>query len=301
MKRKIDLHIHSTFSDGMNNVMEIIELAKKNDIGIISLTDHDSISGVARAVQLGKQAGIKVIPGVEISTTYRNKLLHILGYFVDIENKNFLNFLESINSEKKKHFSLELDRLNIELEKEGRKKVDSEKYLTREDKYFSLPGIASYIYKEGSFNEIQESFDFLVDKLKSPVLSINPQMAFAAIRKAGGLSFLAHSLAPRVSMRKIANDSAEWKKIISEFKDQGLDGIECYGFAHNEGEIKMIIQYSEKYNLLLSGGSDWHGNFKQQGGDNIKKFLPFYTGNFEGIKVSEKIYSYFSEKIIFDK
>ena len=57
MKRKIDLHIHSTFSDGMNNVMEIIELAKKNDIGIISLTDHDSISGVARAVQLGKQAG----------------------------------------------------------------------------------------------------------------------------------------------------------------------------------------------------------------------------------------------------
>ncbi|MFH0969300.1 MAG: PHP domain-containing protein [Patescibacteria group bacterium] len=296
MAKKIDLHIHSTFSDGRDTVEEIIELAKENKVEIISLTDHDLISGVDKAVDLGAQAGIKIIPGIEISTTYRGKLLHILGYFIDIRNKELLNFLNNTTEEKKKHFRAELIRLNAYLEKERRKKVDTEKYITEEDKYFSLPGVAFYLHKEGIFNGINEAFDFLEGKLKTPVLSIEPKDAFRIIKKAGGMSSLAHSLAPKVSLRKITNDPAEWEKIIADFKNDGMDGIECYGFAHSKEEIKTIIEFSKKYNFMLTAGSDWHGSFEKQEGEAIKKWLPFYTGRFEGIEVSDKIYSYFMEK-----
>lgn len=296
MTPKIDLHIHSTCSDGRDTVEEIIELAKNQKVEIISLTDHDLIAGVDGAVELGKLAGIKVIPGVEISTTYRGKLLHILGYFFDIENREFLDFLQAITAERKKHLRLELINLNAELEKAKRKKVDPGKYLTKEDKYFSLPGVALYLQEEGVFSETNEAFKFLAGKLKTPVFSREPKKVFEIIKKAGGISILAHSLAPKVSLRKITDNPAEWDKIIAEFKSQGLDGIECYGFAHSGEEIKTIIEFSEKYNLLLTAGSDWHGSFEKQGGERIKKYLPFYTGKFEGLEVPDKIYDYFKGK-----
>jgi hypothetical protein len=296
MTKKLDLHIHSTFSDGRDTIEEIIELAKQSNVDLISLTDHDVIAGVAEITELGKQAGVKVIPGIEISTTYRGEIIHILGYFIDVENKELLKFLENVTNEKKKHFKLELIRLNADLEREGRKKVDPDKYITEDDKYFSLPGVAFYLHKEGVFNSINNSFDFLEGKLKMPALSIEPKDAINVIKKAGGISFLAHPLAPKVSLRKITNNPEEWEKIISEFKNQGLDGIECYGSAHSEEEIKVILEFSRKYNLLLTAGSDWHGTFEKQEGEDIKRWLPLYTGKFEGVEVSDEIYFYFESK-----
>jgi len=293
MTKKLDLHVHSTFSDGRDTVEEIIELAKRSNVDLISLTDHDVVAGVAKITKLGKQAGIKVISGIEISTTYQGEVIHILGYFINVENEELLKFLENVTNEKKKHFRLELIRLNTNLEKEGRKKIDPDKYITEDDKYFSLPGVAFYLHKEGVFDNINDSFDFLEGKLKTPVLSIKPEDAFEIIKKAGGISSLAHSLAPKVSLRKITNNPKEWDEIISEFKNQGLDGIECYGSAHSEDEIKTILEFSKKHDLLLTAGNDWHGTFEKQEGEDIKRWLPFYTGKFKGVEVSDEIYSHF--------
>ncbi len=293
MTQKIDLHIHSTFSDGRDTIEEIIELAKNQKVKIISLTDHDLISGVEKAIELGKQVGIEVVPGVEISTTYRGKLLHILGYFIDVRNAELSDFLKNNIAEKKQQFQSELIKINAELIKANCKQIDLEKYNVKEDKYFSLPGVAFYLHEEGAFDNTNDAFKFLEGRLKTPVFSQKPKDVFKIIKKAGGLSVLAHPLASKISLRKITNDPIGWDKIIAEFKDQGLDGIECYGFAHNEVEIKTLLEFSERYNLLLTAGSDWHGSFAKQGGDNIKKYLPFYTGKFEGIEVSDKVYSYF--------
>jgi len=295
MTQKIDLHIHSTFSDGRDTVEEIIESAKDQKVGILSLTDHDLVSGANKAMELGKQAGLKVIPGVEISATYRGKLLHILGYFIDIRNTELLDFLKNNIAEKKQHFKLEINKVNAELTKVGQKEVDLEKYSAKEDKYFSLPGVAFYLHEEGVFDNTNNAFKFLEGKIKEPIFSQEPKDVFRIIKRAGGITVLAHSLASKISLRKITNNPVEWDKIISEFKNQGLDGIECYGFAHSEAEVKVIIEFSEKYNLLLTAGSDWHGSFAKQGGDNIKKYLPFYTGKFEGIEISDKIYAYFNK------
>ena len=176
------MHIHSTFSDGRDTVEEIIESAKDQKVGILSLTDHDLVSGANKAMELGKQAGLKVIPGVEISATYRGKLLHILGYFIDIRNTELLDFLKNNIAEKKQHFKLEINKVNAELTKVGQKEVDLEKYSAKEDKYFSLPGVAFYLHEEGVFDNTNNAFKFLEGRLKTPVFSQKPKDVFKIIK-----------------------------------------------------------------------------------------------------------------------
>lgn len=287
--KKIDLHIHSTYSDGSDTVSEVIAMAVENDIGIISFTEHDLVSGVAEAIKLGEESGVKVIPGIEISTTFREKLIHILGYGIDIQNQELLDFLDRLAEHKKKHFKDEMARLNGEFEKAGRTAADPEKYLNKEDKYFSLPGFAFYLVEEAVFKEKDEAFKFLEGKLKTPIFPIDPGDACQIIKKAGGISSLAHPLASRVSLKTISDNYSDWEKIIGEFKESGLDAIEAYNsFGHNGEETRVAVEIAKKLNLLITAGSDWHGSFEKTG-NNIKKFLPFYSGIFGDLKVPPEI------------
>ena len=98
---KIDLHTHTTYSDGRNTPKELIDLAKKNNYDIFAITDHDSISGYLKVKDYAKKLGITLIPGAEISTLYNNKDIHILAYFFDIENQEFLDMLAFIQDSRK--------------------------------------------------------------------------------------------------------------------------------------------------------------------------------------------------------
>lgn len=271
---KIDLQIHTTHSDGRDTPKEIIALAKEGDLNIISITDHDTISGIKESVVRGRKNGIRVIPAIEITTGYKNFPLHILGYNIEIKDKGLSFFLKKINEFRKKHFIKEMSKVNKNLISDGKESVNIKRYQSRDSKYYSIPGIALFLYEEGSVNGRNDGFYYLKG-VSDAAPPIQPKDAFRVIHKSGGKAILSHPLAPLISLKEITLDKKEQEKIIVKLKKQGLDGLECYQTGHNKEDINFILQLSKKYSLLISAGSDWHGSINQTG-KTIKKYLPYY-------------------------
>lgn len=283
---KIDLQIHTTHSDGRNTPREIIGLAKRGGLGVIAITDHDTVSSIKECSSEAKKFGIKVIPAVEITTGYRKKPLHVLGYGIDMTNPQFVSFLNKIAVYRKRHFIKQIPRLNKNLTEKGKRLVDIKKYSHVGPKYYSIPGLALFVYEEKIVEGRNDGFYYLrgISDVAPPV---NPRDAFAIIHKAGGKAFLSHPFAPLISLKEIIKDKKEQDKIISNFKKQGMDGLECYQTGHNSKDIDFILSLSKKYGLLISAGSDWHGSLNQTG-KTIKEYLPYYLKKLGNLVVPKR-------------
>lgn len=282
---KIDLHIHSDFSDGRDTLKEIFEMAKENGLETVAIADHDMVSGVEEAIRIGKEKGIRVIPAVEISSNYRGQLIHTLGYNIDYKNNELNHFFDAINEQRKKHFSVQLRKINV-----SRKvMIDIEKFEKMPEKYFSLPGAAKFLAEEGIVESQEKGFDFMEGFVETFQINIDIKKAIEIIHRTGGKAVIAHPFAPKVSLKKISEDRNEIDEMIKELKNMGLDGMECYQTAHNEEETKFALELAKKYNLIVTGGSDWHGSIEKLGGKNIFKYVPFYQEKLGDLFVPEEI------------
>lgn len=230
--------------------------------------------------------GIKVIPGVEISTTFQGKTIHILGYNIDVDNQDLLRFLNSNTDFRKKRFLDQFLILNENLKRAGKREADISKYREKDTKYYTKPGLTLFLYEEGIIGNQSEGFKYF-EGIKHTVPPTTPQDAIEIIHKAGGKAVLSHPLAPRMSLKEISLTKSGQEKIISEFAKQGLDGLECYGTGHNKDDEDFCLQLSEKFNLIITAGSDWHGTLEQLGED-IKKYLPFYLGRLGDLKIPKE-------------
>lgn len=258
MREKIDLHIHSTYSDGSRSPFEIIKKAKEAGISTISITDHDSINGIEGAMMYGKELGIEVIPGVEISTDIDDYEIHILGYFVDIyseELQKYLSFFRQERHHRAKRMIKKLNDfgLNITLE-------DVEKKA----KYSAIgrPHIANVMVELGICRNYYEAFEKYIGD-NAPAyerkIHISPHSALKLISDAGGLSFIAHP-------GKID------ESILFKLIEYGLDGIEVIHPSHTGEEVQFYRGIVNQYCLLESGGSDYHGG-KKGDESNFGKFF----------------------------
>ncbi len=278
--------MHTTHSDGQETPGEIINLARNAGVNVISITDHDVVSAVEEAIKKGKEQGVKVIPGVEISTGYNGKLLHILGYNINPKNKELKELLEKINQHQKNHLITQIPALNETLRKAGKKTVKPERYENKDIRYYSFPGIARFLQEEGIIEEVKDGFQYL-SGIKGKVPGVTPQEAFSAIHSAGGKAFLSHPLAPKISLKNITQDKKEQEKIILGFKEEGLDGLECYQASHSKEDTEFLLSLCEKHGLLISGGSDWHGEIEKTG-ESIRNYIPYYIKKFGDLYIPEK-------------
>ncbi len=247
----IDLHIHSNKSDGSMSPKELVNYALKKKIKVISLTDHDNVDGIEEAINEGNLLGIEVIPGVELTIDYR-KQMHILGYFT---KKRYL--------EVKK----ELDRYNLirikwtmtlikELNKVGINITASEV----KDKYkiLQLKNISKILVEKDYVANSQEAYDKYLNNdtfLNGRPKGFSIEKGFEIIKNAGGLVVLAHPI-------YLESDIDKLEVIINELINLGLDGIEVYYPEYNGEVSKEYIYMAEKYNLIVTGGSDFHGKNK---------------------------------------
>lgn len=246
--RYADLHIHSNYSDGVKSPEEIINLAIKDNIKCISITDHDSIA--SQYVTKNKYDGIDIIPGIELSTEYKEMELHILGYFIDIENKSLNNIVNELNAQRIKRveeilFNLKKHQINLELEDLA---VDIDSTIGRSH-------IANAMVKKGYFNNYKSAFrTFLIQGKPGYVkgFRLNYRDCIDIVNKSGGVAVLAH---PGQIYRKI-----EVENILKELKCFGLKGIEVYHPSHSQGDINKFFNLSKKYKLCVTGGSDYHGS-----------------------------------------
>lgn len=244
-KRYVDLHIHTKFSDGTLTVPEIMELARQKNLAAISITDHDCIRAYPEAFRLGEECGVDVIPGVELSSEVQGKDIHVLGYFVDLDNDAFnakLAELKDARFIRARKMVKNLNQLGIDLRFETVLNVAGEAAIGR-------PHIAAAMLREELVYSYKEAFDKFIG-YESPAyvekLKLSPKEVFDLIKDAHGIPVLAHPGVTRVDER------------IPEFIRDGLMGIEVYHTEHHSMIEQSYKKICKKYGLLMTGGSDFH-------------------------------------------
>ena len=244
---KADLHMHSVFSDGTDEVPAIVAKAKAAGLSLMSLTDHDTVKGVGLALEEGEKQGIKVLPGIEIST-YAICEVHILGYNIDINNDRLLTRLAEIEDkrhERIKAILANLKKYNIEL--------DEEKIFDRIGTVGRMH-IAKQLLAKGYCQTITEAFDrYLGERgiAYVPSKRITPLEGVKLIKAAGGLAVVAHPL--------IFCQKGKLDDLIGGLKTYGLDGLEVYYPTHSLDDTAKLYDLAKKNRLIATGGTDYHG------------------------------------------
>lgn len=244
---KADLHMHSVFSDGTDEVPAIVAKAKAAGLSLMSLTDHDTLKGVGLALEEGEKQGIKVLPGIEIST-YAVCEVHILGYNIDINNDRLLTRLAEIEDKRHERINAILTNLkkyNIEL--------DEEKIFDRIGTVGRMH-IAKQLLAKGYCQTITEAFDrYLGERgiAYVPSKRITPLEGVKLIKAAGGLAVVAHPL--------IFCQKGKLDDLIGGLKTYGLDGLEVYYPTHSLDDTAKLYDLAKKNRLIATGGTDYHG------------------------------------------
>lgn len=250
----IDLHTHSTASDGTYTPTELIEYAAEKKLAAIALTDHDTLDGIAEAQKASEKFGVRVINGAEFSTMYDKISLHIIGLFLPPDANDIKSKLEYMkNARERRNIKMleNLQNMGIEISLEELKSQFPDSIISRAH-------IAQLLQQKGYVGSKNEAFDrYIGSRCKAYVEkeSLSPKETIELIKKAGGLAVWAHPVLCRVS--DITLD-----KITAELKEYGLDAIEVHYPAYTAAETKYIKHLAEKYTLAHSGGSDFHGDIK---------------------------------------
>ena len=266
----IDLHIHSNCSDGNLTAEEIIKEAKARKIGFISITDHDSIDCQEEAITAAEKNGIRYITGVELNITFshpgyrggRPISLDLLGYQFDVRNKRLRDKLREIRAYREERAAKILEKINVELEKEGIEKLtreDLEEIRASVDGVIGRPHIASHLVKKGIVKTKQEAFDKYLVKCNVPKYPLYPEEASRLIRDAGGITVLAHPNDPHgISLVKLTGSLQKQTEIIEEALLDCIDGVECWHSRNDAQTTNHYIKFAKRHGLIMTGGSDCH-------------------------------------------
>jgi predicted metal-dependent phosphoesterase TrpH len=248
----IDLHVHTTASDGTMSPAEVVRYAKGKKVLTIAITDHDTIEGLREGMQEGEKIGLEVIPGTELSVHSPRGTMHLLGYYIDpldtaLANK--LTVLQQARVERNLKVVEKLHALGIPVEL-------AEVKAAPEDGQIGRPHFARTLVEKGYARNIQDAFDRYLRKGGPAYVEkfrFSPEEAIYFIAKAGGITVLAHPF----TLGQLQPNDLE--SLIVELKEKGLDGIEVYYPEHSEGQKKLYRHLAQQYGLVSTGGSDFHG------------------------------------------
>ncbi|RMD91823.1 MAG: PHP domain-containing protein [Calditrichaeota bacterium] len=244
--RFADLHLHTNLSDGAYSPKELIDKLLPFGLKAIAIVDHDEVGALEDAIRYGKKQGLEVIPGVELSVRFKHIEIHLLGYFIDFQNEELKEYLKFVKSERIKR----VERIIKKLEKSGIY-ITLDRVLQQSgDGSVGRPHIAKVLVEEGYVFSFQEAFNkYLANNQPAyePNYKIEIHEALNLITSAGGISCIAH---PGIDL----TDEA----LITLIK-AGVQGIETIHPKHNSAQTEFYSRLAKKFNLLETGGSDYHG------------------------------------------
>jgi len=260
--KKIDLHMHSTFSDGVFTPTELVELRKKEGYDVVAITDHDGCKGVPEALSAGEKAGVKVIPGIEIGTVDRDgRENHILGYGIDPDNKPLLDQMQVIKDYRDKRNQ----KLLWYFQEKGYD-IKYEDLIKKPDQeYVAKPDFAWVFVNRGYVQSVSEAFrseKFLAAKavqaLKQMPYPVDE--AIRLIQGAGGVAVLAHPM----KLKGLGEKSTDaffnnLKEHLAMLKGYGLYGMECYHPSASAEDSARLAEIAKEMDLKITRGSDYHG------------------------------------------
>lgn len=257
MNKLIDMHMHTNYSDGDLSPDELVKHAAMNNIGIMAITDHDTLEGIKKVDRNSvyvKASGLKIINGIELSAKVSKGRMHILGYDIDLKNKqlndkmavlkdNSLQSVLSVMEQIKRDYGIRFH-------------YDDIKNLVNANHNLGRPDLAKLCVKYGYADNVQDAFNkYLIeayDKTRQVGKGLQYEECLELINNSGGIPVLAHPKSLELS-------ELELLKLIREMIEYGLKGIEVYHSSHTKEEMAFYLDIANKYNLLVSGGSDYHG------------------------------------------
>jgi len=266
---KIDLHIHTkTCSDGNLSIEEVFKEAKRRNIDLMSITDHDSVDCQERAIALAREHGISYITGVELNVTFhyvdddKSISLDFLGYQYDIGDQELRNKLQLMRAHREARARQILEKLNAEFDKENIERFTEEDIKNIQDSVdgvFGRPHIANYLVEKGIIKNKQEAFDKYLVRCDVPKYPLSLAEASRLIRNSGGILVHAHPNDPHgTSLASITPDLEEQTNIIEKHMLEYIDGIECWHSRNNEKTTAHYIEFAKRHGLIMTGGSDCH-------------------------------------------
>lgn len=251
----IDLHVHSNASDGSLTPKELVKEAIRCNLAAFALTDHDTIAGVPEAVAAAKGTGLEVIPGAEISAGYKKKDIHILGLLLHPEDTQLQYTLDQARKER----DTRNEKMANNLAKGGLAiDIDSLKAAFPPDTVLTRAHFARYLMETGQIHSINEAFERYLNAdgpYYVPRKYISPEDAISLIRDNGGIPVLAHPLIYHLP-------EEELDSLICRLKNAGLVGLEVFYSANTGFDEGILRRYANRYDLLMTGGSDFHGSNK---------------------------------------
>ena len=244
-----DLHLHTHFSDGTFSPEEVVARGHKAGFAALALTDHDTVEGCARMAAACAAAGIEFITGTELTAEQDGNELHLLGYFVDLQNAKLLSEIgrfQTVRQNRIREMVAHLNRLHIPLAADA-------VFALANCKSPGRPHVARALVNAGLCASLDEAFERFLKKNRPawvPKMKMSAPEAIELIHQAGGLAVMAHPGLNRTD------------EVIPNLADAGLDGIECFHTKHSRSTTDHYCHMAQHFKLLITGGSDCHGMSK---------------------------------------
>ena len=256
MEKFIDLHVHSTASDGTLTPSQLVSLAEEKKLKAFALTDHDTIAGLEEALKASSNSSVEVIPGIELSTTWLERDVHIVGLDIDYSNYYFQEALSRFQDSRE----VRNEKIMSLLQKEGISITRGSMAEAFPESVWTRAHFARYLLDHKYVGSINEAFDrYLGDHAKCyvPREKVTPFQAISLIHEGGGIAVFAHPILCRLGKDRL-------ESLAAQMKQAGLDGIEAYYSTYRPADEQTVIQIAKRQGLALSGGSDFHGSNKPQ-------------------------------------
>jgi predicted metal-dependent phosphoesterase TrpH len=242
---KVDLHIHTTASDGVLTPARVVQAAIDEGLSAIAITDHDTVEGIPQALMAAQGADLEVIPGVELSAEQDSSEVHILGYYIDHQSSALqerLEVLRRARRERARNMVRKLERMGLPISWERVQEIAGDSSA------FGRPHVARALHERGYVGSVNDAFHRYIG-LDGPAYvaryKLSPTQAMELIRAAGGLPVLAHPWRQR--------------EMVAGLAGLGLVGLEAYCPGYSPEASGELVRLGEKYNLIATGGTDFHG------------------------------------------
>ena len=256
MLSQVDLHVHSNESDGTVSPEALVGEAKEAGLSAFALTDHDTTNGLDRAIACGIEAGIEVVPGIELSTAYMGKDIHVLGYYIDYHNDEFQEQLKGFRELR----DLRNEEMFRRLRALGFDKITKEALVEAFDNpVITRAHIARFMLDLGYVKSREEVFQrYIGDGCPCYVerKKISPNQAVKLILEFGGIPVLAHPLLYGFGAKVL-------DELVASLKEDGLQGLEVIYSTYNQGQQRELRALAKLHGLIITGGSDYHGSNKK--------------------------------------
>ncbi len=251
--RLADLHLHTTFSDGLFPPEEIVRLAHESGVSAVAVCDHDNIDGIARARTAAERLQIDVVTGVELSSQWESfRDIHILGYGFDPEHRELRRELADFRDFRERRNEMIVGRVNELLARQGRAPIDFDRVRQLADGTVGRPHIAQALHERGYVRDNEDAFQRYLIPCNVEKRLFPADQAIDLVHRAGGVAVLAHP-------SFITSERPALERVFDALVGLGIDGLEVYNNGATRDEVDYLITQARRRGLIATGGSDFHG------------------------------------------